>query len=319
MAEQNESPLVSVVIPTYSRPLFLKRAIESAVAQTHRPLEIVVIDDNDSRSRAREETEALMERVLNRHSPKGEAGLTMRYERHRKNRGGSAARNTGAAVAVGEYLAFLDDDDHWLPEKTTFQLKVFTESEQPLGLVYTALRVVDSKGQLLKHRPAKHRGHIAQVLALWNVIGTTSSVLIPRSVFDEVGGFDPAFPARQDLDLWFRVALARPVDFASEELTIHVRHEEERVTYRYDKKLEAREKFYDKYRQFFAEHRTLRAKYLYLNGRFALHHALPVPARRYFFRSMATWPSSKAAKGIVRSLRPTAADASVDEATNSED
>lgn len=319
MADQNESPLVSVVIPTYSRPLFLERAIESAVAQTHRPLEIVVIDDNDPKSKAREETEALMKRVLARRSLKGEAGLTTRYERHRKNRGGSAARNSGAAVAVGEYLAFLDDDDHWLPEKTAVQLQVFAGSEELLGLVYTALRVVDGKGQVLKHRPAKHRGHIAQVLALWNVIGTTSSVLIPRSVFEEVGGFDPAFPARQDLDLWFRVALARPVDFVSEELTIHVRHEEERVTYHYDKKLEARERFYDKYGQFFAEHRTLRAKYLYLNGRFALNHEMHVPARRYFLRSMATWPSFKAAKGIVRSLRPTAADAAVDDATDSED
>jgi glycosyltransferase involved in cell wall biosynthesis len=286
-----------VVIPTFNRPLYLERALRSAADQRYDALEIIVVDDNDADSAARRETEALMERL----SSEIGARRPLTYLRHQGNRGGGAARNSGAQHAQGAYLAFLDDDDAFEPDKTARQVALIEEAPAALGLVYSGLRVVDGEGNLMKHRPPKHRGNVLSKLALWNVIGTTSSVLLPAALFREVGGFDPAFPARQDLDLWFRIAERRPVDYVEEELTIHVRHNDARITHRYDKKLEARLRFFDKYRYYFDRHRRLKARYHFFTARFCRHHDREDLARRYLLRSLAAAPTAKALKALLGS------------------
>lgn len=298
-SEYRRVPLVSVVIPTHNRTVQLKRAVESVLSQDHDRIELIVVDDNAPASTERRETQALLSSIQNT----ANYGKSVHYLPQPQTEGAAAARNRGAAVSNGQYIAFLDDDDIWAPEKTREQLEVFRSSPVQLGLVYTGLRVVDGSGAFLKYRPARYRGDIRAKLALRNVVGTTSSVLLPLAVFQEVGGFDPLFPARQDLDLWFRVAEEWSVDRVDKPLTVHVRHKGERITHQYDKKLEARIRFYAKYRDFFTTRRRLRSKYHFLTARFCMHHERSVLARHYLIKSLLSWPSTRAVKRLVDTFR----------------
>ena len=96
-------PLVTVVIPTYNRPVYLKRCIDSVLNQTYKRIEIIVVDDNNPDTEARKETEAIIAEFVS-------AGQ-VKYIQHERNKNGSAARNTGWKASHGEYITFLDDDD----------------------------------------------------------------------------------------------------------------------------------------------------------------------------------------------------------------
>jgi glycosyltransferase involved in cell wall biosynthesis len=274
------TPLVSVVIPTYGRSDRLEAAVTAAFAQTWRPIEVIVVDDNPRESDARRATAAVAARLVE--------SLGLVYVEHERNMGGGAARNTGARRARGEYLAFLDDDDRWAPSKLEKQVAVFAASAEDIGLVYTGLNIVDGSGRLLRYRPAVNAGRIASRLALFNVVGTTSSVMMPRRIFDEVGGFDPAFPARQDLDLWFRVALSRPVACIDEPLTDFVHHDDTRITKRVRGLLAARALFLEKHAGWFAEHPRDALAYLRQNVGFCLRHGFPLQGARWIGRYVAS-------------------------------
>src|SRR5699024_5570587 len=115
MGRQSDTESVSIVIPTHARPVFLGRAIDSVLRQTFPAWELLVVDDNPPGSEARVVTERFMEDF------RWEARI--RYLQHPTNLGGGAARNTGIRAAKGPYVAFLDDDDEWLPEKLALQLE----------------------------------------------------------------------------------------------------------------------------------------------------------------------------------------------------
>lgn len=180
------SPAVSVIIPAYNAAGFVARAIESALAQTHPPLEILVIDDGSK--------DATSE-VVARFAP------PVRLLRQ-TNGGPAAARNHGAREARGEWLAFLDADDRWLPEKLERQLAQARDPD--IALVYS--------------RPPTDLGHggriippVADFATLWrrNFL-ITSAVMVRRAVFERHGGFDEerALIGVEDYNLWLRLASA---------------------------------------------------------------------------------------------------------------
>ena len=111
MPEKN--PTVSIIIPTYNRAHLIGRAIQSVLNQTYQNFEIIVVDDGST-----DNTEEMI-KEFQKHDKR------IKYIRHEKNRGGAAARNTGIKVARGEYIAFQDSDDEWLPEKLEKQMDVF--------------------------------------------------------------------------------------------------------------------------------------------------------------------------------------------------
>lgn len=113
-----EKRLVSVVVPTHNRPALLARALRSACHQTYRDLEIIVVDDA-----SRDDTAGVVQAL-------GDSRI--RYLRHETNRGGAATRNTGIRAARGEYMAFLDDDDMWEPDKTAVQLALMQRFDASL-------------------------------------------------------------------------------------------------------------------------------------------------------------------------------------------
>ena len=105
----NNTPLVSVVIPTYGRSNLLGRAIDSVLNQTYGNIEIIVVDDNGIGNSHQRQTEELLQKYIERNE--------IIYIKHQKNSGGSVARNTGIRSSKGEYVALLDDDDEWFPDK----------------------------------------------------------------------------------------------------------------------------------------------------------------------------------------------------------
>jgi len=186
-------PQVTIIIPTYNRWQFLAGAVKSVLEQSLKDVEIIVVDDcsNDN-------TAAVIESFQ---------GTAVRYIRHDRRRGAAAARNTGILQASGEYIAFLDDDDEWYPEKLTRQVQQLVGSATEVGGVYTGCFVLDrSNGQMLGQIVPLESGDVQQALLAGNCVGGASSMLMRHECFERVGLFDERLPSFQEYDLWLRAA-----------------------------------------------------------------------------------------------------------------
>lgn len=182
---------VSVVIPTHNRCTLLKRAIESVRNQTYSDLEIIVVSDAST-----DGTDSLVEDLIR-------IDERIEYIKMEKPEGGNAARNRGIHAAKGEYIAFLDDDDEWLPDKLKLQLNVISENKG-IGLVYTGVHVIYVNEKVEYNTKARESGDLSKRILLDNCIGTTSTVMCRKEVLLNVGLFDTSLRALQDYDLWIR-------------------------------------------------------------------------------------------------------------------
>jgi glycosyltransferase involved in cell wall biosynthesis len=179
-----ERPLVSVVMPTYNRASLLDRAIRSALNQTYNNLEIIVVDDASS-----DETPDVVKAFQDQR---------VRYIRHETNRGGSAARNTGIRNATGEFIAFLDDDDEWEPEKTVQQLEA-------MGRYDVVLCTSNESGRGTSKFDSKTTVNLDDLRRGDFTAGGTG-VLMARSAVLKETLFDEILPKYQDWDLFIRLA-----------------------------------------------------------------------------------------------------------------
>lgn len=178
---------VSVVIPTYNRPGPLRRAVDSALAQERVDVEVIVVDDGSSAALA---PDGLPEEVL--------------VDRTTGAGGVAAARNLGAQRARGPWIAFLDDDDWWAPDHLHRLLGAADRSGA--GFAYAATWNVDVARGRAALRPAPAREGLAAHLLRENAIGTPSCLMVRRSLYTRVGGFDPKLSVVADWDLWIRLA-----------------------------------------------------------------------------------------------------------------
>jgi len=188
------TPLVSVIIPAYNAEATIQATINSVQAQSYREFEILVIDDGSTDSTIQVVSEiAEQDNRIQIHS----------YA----NAGPSIARNRGIDQAKGEFLAFLDADDLWTPEKISEQLAALNLSPQA-GLAYSWIDWIDENDQFLRH--GSHiaaEGKVLDQLLLRNFIDNGSNALVRREVFEKIGGFDSKLPASEDWDMWLRIAL----------------------------------------------------------------------------------------------------------------
>lgn len=205
---------VSVVIPTWNRAALVTRALRSVVGQTHAPNEILVVDDGS--------TDGTSERVRDQFP--NVRVITQ------PNRGVSAARNTGIRAATGEWLALLDSDDEWLPTKLARQLASITDATVLSHCDEIWIRRGRRVNPMNKHR--KYGGSIFEQCLPLCVI-SPSSVLIRRTLLDEVGLFDETLPACEDYDLWLRVTARYPVSFIDEPLIVKHGGHDDQLSRRY--------------------------------------------------------------------------------------
>jgi len=200
-------PRLSVIIPAFNASSFISQAIESVLTQTYTDYELIVVDDGST-----DDTASLVMRY----------GERLQYV-YQKNQGLSSARNTGIAKAEGGLLAFLDADDYWGREKLEHQVTLLDSSAET-GVVYTALKVVDSDGREIGERGCLRRGHLFSSLLTKNYV-TPSSAIVRRECLEKAGTFDENLSAAEDWDLWLRIAPFYPFDFVDLPLTFYRVHE----------------------------------------------------------------------------------------------
>lgn len=188
----SEGPKITVVIPAYNAAWCVARAIDSVLGQSWPDYELVVVDDGSTDDTAR---------VLDSY------GAAIRVVRQ-PNAGLSAARNAGIAAAKGEWVAFLDADDWWLPEKLAAQMALIGR-EPDVGFCSTAARIVSPDGEQLEVWPdGGLHGNILPDLFDTNagVAGSGSAVLARRDLLSRCGGFDTTLRSVEDIDMWMRLA-----------------------------------------------------------------------------------------------------------------
>ena len=188
--DDSSTPKISVIIPTHNRPELLKRAVGSVLNQTCQDFEIIIVDDGlDKRA----------DEVINSFDD-----FRLKYFQHSEEKGGSAARNTGIKNARGEFIAFLDDDDEWVPHKLTTQMSQFESTPHDVGFCFSAVENVYGDRKYITTVPSGIGDYHQLALSYFKSL-LTVTLIIKKYVFEEVGLFDEQFPSHQEADLMIRV------------------------------------------------------------------------------------------------------------------
>lgn len=274
----SKTPTISVVIPTYNRASCLPRSIRSVLAQTYQDFEIIVVDDASA-----DDTESV---VAAFDDPR------IRYVRHERNLGGSAARNTGIKAARGSLIAFQDSDDEWLSEKLEKQIRFVNSQTVGEKIVYCSyIRTNDGSVAIF---PEAHirvkQGLILPALLKGNFVGTPT-LIVPRTCFEKVGYFDERLGRLQDWELVIRLATEFEFVFVDEPLVV-AHQTPGSITSDNTAAIEALEVILEKHRQIFAEFPTHLAAQLKTLGRMKCLAGFMSEGRAYLLDALKTQPFS---------------------------
>jgi glycosyltransferase involved in cell wall biosynthesis len=212
------SPVVSIVLPTYNRLPLLREAVDSVLAQTLTDWELIVVDDGST-----DDSVAWLESL-------NDSRVVVVREPHTANR--SRLRNAGVARSRASWIAFLDSDDLWLPVKLATQLERIA-AHAGCRWSCTGVQFIDGEGNPISQRAgASYRaqsGWILERLLTFTAAATMPTLIVHRSLFDEVGGFDETFLLREDYEFELRLAAHSEIHALDEALTI-VRHHAARTS-----------------------------------------------------------------------------------------
>jgi glycosyltransferase involved in cell wall biosynthesis len=280
-------PLVSVVIPTHNRREFLLRAADSVLTQSEADLELIIVDD------ASEDGTADCIAQLQRQD------VRVRALRNVVARGGAAARNQGISHSRGQWIAFLDDDDEWMPAKLQRQLQMLQSSTVAVACSCDFIMQFSSgRSKLVRvaHNPT------LQQLLFENELGSTSVCICSRTVLQDIGGFDASLPSAQDQDLWARVRQRGEVLVCTEPLVLYRAHGGRRITNNMLAQYLGARRFYFKHRRLMESHcrRGRMARTCFLMSRQssrAVRYRL-----RYLMLSMSNTSATEALAYAVSSL-----------------
>ncbi len=189
---------VSIIIPTYKRPVYLPRALNSVINTKYPNLEIIVVDDNSEGDECRIETEVVMEKFLNKYD-------FIKYEKHKINKNGSAARNTGIKVCTGDYIMFLDDDDEFYEDKISAQVEFMETHDHTWGACYTKYYDVNDNKIVAMGMEKQEGNLLVNELARNLFVHAGSNLMVRREVVEEINGFDESFLRNQDVEFLVRI------------------------------------------------------------------------------------------------------------------
>jgi len=198
---------VSVIIPTYNRPKELMKSIKTVLDQSYKgEIEIIIIDDSKESQ----------QKIINEKFSKTPENRTIKYIHKAKKEGSPLARNIGIKEAKGDYIAFLDDDDEWLPEKTDKQVEIM-DKYKDVGLV--VCYSLDKRfGRERISKPTDEISH-KNILKAFN-LSSSSSYLVKKEAIEKEDGFDISLPSAQEYDLAIRISKHYKVRCAPEILMI---------------------------------------------------------------------------------------------------
>jgi glycosyltransferase involved in cell wall biosynthesis len=199
------APKISVIIPSFNREKYILETLESVYAQSYTDYEVIVVDDGST-----DGSKKLLAPLIK------ERGIRLLEQ---ENAGVSAARNRGVEMAKGALIAFLDSDDIFQPQKLEKQSALLDKNPQ-LGFVHSNFSKFDDSGQELGLRDmSRFRGNVYPwILQEWSYLMALPTLLMPKKIFDELGGFDENIHWGEDIDLYFRVAKKYEIDMLPEVL-----------------------------------------------------------------------------------------------------
>lgn len=181
--------LVSIIIPFFNRPEQTLEAIRSALNQTYKNIEIIIIDDAS-------------EHTIEHHEVLSDPKIT--FLKHTDNLGANAARNSGLKRASGYWISFLDSDDTWEPEKLDVMVSALKQNDD-FSVAYCGIKKI-LDGEVKSVQKPTPVSDVYKSLLSTNIIGSASVPVISYKVFDTVDGFDEQLKSAQDWDLWLRIA-----------------------------------------------------------------------------------------------------------------
>ncbi|UCF72205.1 MAG: glycosyltransferase family 2 protein [Deltaproteobacteria bacterium] len=208
---------VSVIIPTFNRAEKAERAVASVLKQDFKDFEIVLVDDSS--------TDDTMQ-TLTRYR------CSIKYIRLPVNRGVSAARNTGINSSAAPWIAFLDSDDYWLSQKLYAQMEFIDRNPETVACHTEEIWIRRGTRVNPKRKHRKPSGNIFQQ-SLRLCLVSPSSVILKRSLFEEVGLFDETLPAAEDYDLWLRISCRYPIYLIDRELVVKEGGHEDQLSQRF--------------------------------------------------------------------------------------
>lgn len=236
-------PKVSVIIPTYNRAELLRIAIESAINQTYKEIEIIVCDDKST-----DHTRGVID------SFKDER---IKYILNKGNKGPSAARNTAILASKGEYIAFLDDDDEWFADKLQKQVEVLDDSKPHICGVYSNRLFIEKvSGKVLSDNPGTDqlKGNLLYQLIIKSPIHT-STVVVRKGCLDEVGLFDESISYMEDYDLWIRLSENWDFEYISKPLMKAYIHDRAHLSHNLEGQTKGRGRIIERYKHLFKKNR----------------------------------------------------------------
>ena len=201
--------MVSIIIPTYNREKYIARAVQSILRQTYDRYEIIIVDDGST-----DNTPEIIQKLKEKES-------RIRYIKLEQNQGASHARNVGMQEAKYDYIAFLDSDDEWLPNKLELQMRRMLESSEETGLVFCRMSGITRDGKtryITPHQDIEKEiceGNIFSRLLRANVIGTPC-MLVRRKCLEQVGGFKESLTCLEDWEWVLRIAKNWLIGFVDE-------------------------------------------------------------------------------------------------------
>lgn len=300
------SELVTAIITTYKRPMdIVERAIDSVLAQDYKNLELIIVDDN------REDEEGLsfshmLAQVVERKIEEGKVNRVMLTKTESSKHGGQAARNTGIHLSNGSLLAFLDDDDEWMDSKISKQVECLSKHPEA-GMCYTGgLRINQNYNPPYInefHGEGVHEKVGYMQLLRGDCIGTTSQAMIRKETFAKVGEFDEALPARQDYEMWIRIARDFPIVGVDEPLFKYYwskNNSQGQITKNWDKCIEGHTLLYNKYKKDIDNDRAAKFNVIFYLAHYNMQKGDKFKMLAYYAKAFFTSPVLFWEKGLMK-------------------
>ena len=239
---------VSIIITTYGREYdIIKRSINSVINQTYKNIELIIVNDNGNNIQFNKDIENNIKKL--------KKIIEIKYIKNKENTGAQHSRNEGISNASGELIAFLDDDDEWLPLKIEKQVEQFCSED--IGLVYTDGYTITeetlTKNNYHSNYEFKEKTSFIEMLCS-DVIGTTTTGMVSKKAFETVGNFDIDQPARQDYEMWLRILTKFKCVGINEKLFNHYIHKGEQISKNVDKSIVGYLNIYHKYYYYYKKH-----------------------------------------------------------------
>ena len=241
-----DSPIVSIIIPTYNRARTIVRSVNSILSQTFQNFELIIVDDCST-----DNTKDILEKTFN--------DSRIIYYKLKNNSGACAARNKGIELAKGKYIAFQDSDDEWLCEKLEKQIQILDNSIDCQAIFCQFIRINNTNISIMPSN-SFNKNNINSVIFEENFL-STQTLLVKKEVFKKIGIFDISLPRFQDWELAIRLITKCKVFYQEEPLVI-MYIQNDSISKNIKAKAKALEIIVNKYKDYYIKHPLIYSKYL---------------------------------------------------------